>query len=389
MAIAQGINKKVVIKKESQWGVPAGKDGGQYLRRVTSDFDLKKDVYTSNENRDDQQMAVSRHGLRKAEGTLVGELSAGSYFMLMESLLRGTAVAGATFTGTVSLTAEGFVGTGFVAAGFRAGQVVRATGFANAGSNANNFIVADASDTLLRGQFVNGADIVPEADVVDVTIAVPGAVVNVPSAGHTDTSFTLEHYFSDLELSELYTGLKVGGMEVSLPATGMATVSFPMTGKNSADADEAYFTNPAEATTTNAMAAASGVVFVAGKRLTLATSMSVNVTANLSTEAVIGSNEVPDVFRGTLGASGQLTVFFENNDQRRAFLDEQDLSVFAVLTESAAPDADFLVIHLPRISLNGASKDDGAKGLVQTVPFTALKKAGFTTIEIQDSTITV
>lgn len=389
MAIAQGINKKVVIKKESQWGVPAGKDGGQYMRRVTSDFDLKKDVYTSNENRDDQQVAVSRHGLRKAEGTLVGELSAGSYFMLMESLLRGTAVAGATFTGTVSLTAEGFVGAGFAAAGFRAGQVVRATGFANADSNANNFIVAEASDTLLKGQFVNGADIVPEADVVDVTIAVPGAVVNVPTTGHTDTSFTLEHYFSDLELSELYTGLKVGGMEVSLPATGMATVSFPMTGKNSADAAEAYFTNPAEATTTNAMAAASGVVFVAGKRMTLATSMSVNVTANLSTEAVIGSNEVPDVFRGTLGASGQLTVFFENNDQRRAFLDEQDLSVFAVLTESAAPDADFLVIHLPRISLNGASKDDGAKGLVQTVPFTALKKAGFTTIEIQDSTITV
>ena len=53
---------------------------------------------------------------------------------------------------------------------------------------------------------------------------------------------------------------------------------------------------------------------------------------------------------------------------------------------------DFVSFTMPRIKVGGNSKDDGQKGIVQTVPFTALlntssatNNGDFTTLMIQDS----
>jgi hypothetical protein len=390
MAIAQGIAKKVAMKREAAWGEAPGKNGAQSLRRVTSDLDVKYDVYTSNEIRPDQQDAVSVNGTVKVEGTLSGELSPGSYADIFASLLRRDFVAGATLTQPgISLTQNGFDGADFVAAGFKTGTVVRATGFANELMNNNNFLVLGVSATEMRGVFVNETGIVDESPAGDVTIAVVGGLTSVPKTGHTDVSVSIEHWFSDVGISELYTGLKPGSAEIAVPATGASTVKFGFTGKRSIDGTTQYFTDPAEALTTQALAGANGLVYLAGKGLTLATSATINISANVSTEAVIGSRYVPSVDRGRLTVEGQLVVFFQDAAQKKAVMNDERLALILALPVGNTPDADCVVIHLPSIKLNGASKNDGEKGLVQTIPFKALITTTHSTIEMQDSFVDV
>jgi soluble cytochrome b562 len=106
MALETGVAKKLTYKKETTWGTIAGASGGQRLRRVTSDIDLKKDTYQSNEIRDDYQVSDFRHGMRKVEGSIQGELSAKTYGAFFESLLRRDFTTVTSLTG-LSLTIAG------------------------------------------------------------------------------------------------------------------------------------------------------------------------------------------------------------------------------------------------------------------------------------------
>ena len=74
MAVAQGTNKSIAVKKETTWGTMAGASGAKYLRRKTAEFNLTKDTYESAEIRTDKQIAVKEHGIRKVSGTIAVEL---------------------------------------------------------------------------------------------------------------------------------------------------------------------------------------------------------------------------------------------------------------------------------------------------------------------------
>ena len=87
MSISKGVGKKVAYKKETTWGTLAGAASGKYIRRVTSDFNLNKETYESNEIRTDYQVADFRHGVRQTEGSINGELSPGAYSDFTQSLV--------------------------------------------------------------------------------------------------------------------------------------------------------------------------------------------------------------------------------------------------------------------------------------------------------------
>ena len=388
MTIAQGISKKVALKKETVWGVAATAAGARYIRRVSSDLSLSKDSYESKEIRTDQQTAVHRHGMRKVEGTLKGELSPGSYSDLIAAQLRKNFAAGPSLTGNdISATAGGFetVAGDFVVAGFRPGIVLRAAGFANAQINARNFVITKVTAKALAGEYLTETPALVEAAGGMVTLAAAGLTSYVPESGHTDDSFTIEHFFGDIGESEVFTGIKVDSIDIKLPPTGMAEISAKLMGKDLVTGQVEHFTNPAPASTMDTVSAVNGRIYVTGSRLTLLTSLDLSIKAGLSTEPVVGSNTAPELFRGRVVGTGNSTAFFENGQLRDAFLHETEVPVFAVFPVSDAPDADFLAFRLPRVKFSGASKDDGEKGVIQNLPFVILKATGDTTISIQDS----
>ncbi|PKN71194.1 MAG: hypothetical protein CVU54_01875 [Deltaproteobacteria bacterium HGW-Deltaproteobacteria-12] len=412
MTIAKGIEKKLVIALQTAKGTIAAVNAASaiYLRRTSSTLDFKKETYQSNEMRTDKQVADFRHGVRSVDGTIAGELAPGSYQLLMAAIMRKAWAAGGVSSAEIDVTAAPTTGaegtftqtTGsYITDGFKVGDVVRWSGFAGGtatNNNAHNFLITGLTALVMTGVMLDGVPVVADAAGDSVTVTVVGKKLWIPATGHTDDYFTIEHNYSDLDLSEVFTDCKVNSMAVKLSATGMATIDFGMMGldmvpKTSANAP--YFTSPAAAGTAGVVAAVNGAIYVQGVKVALITGMDFNVAANLSSEPVVGSNVKPEIFSGKSVVTGNMTVFFEDATFRDYFINETEVSINVAFTTSNAANADFLAISLPRVKVGGASKDDGEKGLIQTMPFTALfNTAGgaavnteATTISIQDSTV--
>ena len=402
MTIATGIAKQLRFKRETTWGTAAGASGGQLLRRTSSTLDLKKATYQSNEIRSDYQVSDFRHGVRSIDGDIAGELSPGTYSDFFAAALMQDFVAGATTgaqtTISASVTAPQFVRSAgnFITDGFKVGDVIRVSGFTApaVANNAHNFLLTAVTATGLTGLFLDGGLAVAKAAGDSVTIAVFNKKTMVPQSGHTDVSYSIEHFYSDIAQSELMLGCKVSNIAVALPATGMATSTFTFMGRDYTTSTSAYYTSPAANTSTGVCAAVNGSLSVGGSQIALITGMTFSIARGMTTEPVVGSNVSPGIQRGRAVVTGQLTAFFQDGTLRDYFVNETDnVSISAAFTTANTPTADFIAFNMPRCKINGTGKDDGEKGLVQTLPFQALLNGNggtgastdLTTFSMQDS----
>lgn len=402
MVIAVGIAKQLRYKKETTWGVAPGATGAQLLRRVTSDLDLKKETYQSNEIRSDYQVADFRHGVRMVDGGINGELSPGTYEDFLAAAVRQDWQTAAT-TGAIATVASNSAGTftrsagSFLTAGFKIGDVIRWTGWTApaTANNSRNFLITNLTATVMTGIFLDGTVVITKAEGDTVTGVVVGKKTWVPNSGHTDESFAIEHFYSDIAQSELFTGCKVNTCEIQLPATGLSTINMQFMGKDVTTGTSAYYTSPTAETSSGVFAAVNGYLYVGGVQVGLVTGLNFTLNGNMTAEAVVGSNVRPDIFEGRVTANGQFTAFFQDATFRDYFLNESEISLLAVLTTGNTAAADFMVFNFPRIKLGNAAKDDGEKGLVQTIPFQALKNVSGgallanldTTFSVQDSLV--
>lgn len=395
MTVASGVAKQLRYKVESAFGTAPGASGAQLLRRVESSLDVTKETYQSNEMRSDYQVSDFRHGVRRVGGGIKGELSPKTYADFFAALLRKDFVAG-TANASLSVTISGTGPTYTLAAtgigtNVKVGDVVRLSGGSfNAANSAKNLFVTASSANSLTVRPLNGVALVAEGPIASSTCTVFGKKTMVPSSGHTDKSFAIEHWFSDVAQSELFTGCKIGGADIQLPATGIAGVSFDVAGQNVTTATSQYYTSPTASGTQGVVAAVNGLLMVGSTVIATCTGASIKIDGGLSSDPVVGSNQVPAIFPGRVKVSGSFTAYFEDATLRDAFLNETELKLMVALTCDNTAASDFVTFCLPRIKVGGAQKGDGEKGIVQTLPFTALYNGSgtdtdVTTIAIQDS----
>lgn len=402
MPQATGIFKQVSLKREVSYGTIPAAAAAQLLRRVTSTIDLSKDVYQSNEIRPDFQIADYRHGVRRVKGKLSQDLQCRTFadffgFALKRDFAAVTAITGASIT----IAGAGPTYTVTRAAGswltdaYKVGMVVRlSVGALNAANiNKNLLITAIGSATVMTVLPLNGVALVAEGPIVTTTITAIGKVTYVPASGHTDKSFTVEHWYSDLLQSEVFSGCKIDQIAMALPPTGMATIDMDVIGQNITVAAAQYFTSPVAQTTTGVMAAVNGVCRVGGVTVASLTGLTLQIDPTYTGDPVVGSNTVPFQFPGRVRVTGQLTAYFDSITLRDAFINESEIDLIAAFTADNTPASDFIAIAIPRLKLGGAAKNDGEGGLIQTIPFMALLNvaggAGIatekTTIQIQDA----
>lgn len=407
MTIAKGVAKKLHYKKETTWGTKAtgGAATGQVLRRLQSTLNLEKQTYRSNEIASHQQRADFRHGSRSVSGAISGELSVGTWKDFMASILRGSygtaATTGALITVTAATT-SGANGTftrsagSYLTDGFKVGDIVRWTGWTVAtANNAKNMQITALTATVMTVVTIDGSAIVAKAAGDSVTCTLAGKKVFTPLTGQTDESYSFEHFYSDIDESEVYTGCKIGQMAVNCPATGMAEIEMQVLGKDREKQTGAHFTSPTAASSGNSLSAVNGALYIGGTKYVTVTGMNFTINGNMSGGEVIGSTSSPDIFLGAIDVSGQLTVYFEDVALRDMFDDETEATLSIVMTGDNTANASFVSFVMPRIKVGGSNKDDGEKGLIQTVPFTALLRtdggAGTaheaTTISYQDSSV--
>jgi hypothetical protein len=387
MTIATGVNKKLAFKRQSGLGVHTPVTGAQYLRRATSSIEKTKASYQSNELLPSQQVRDMRHGVVSVSGAIDGELSIGTYLSFMESICRQAMQIAEASTAQIDIVAASTTGAqgtmtttagNFITDGLKVGMVVRATGFTTTAvdnNGANFLIIAISTDgkvlTVLR---LDGDAVVAKTETGSVVFTEVGKHTFIPASNQTRDYYMIEHFFSDIAQSELFKDCVISQMDVNLPASGMATINFPILGLGMTPATAEQLTSPTAASNGANLAAANGALCLNGTPVALITGMNFSINGQYTTiGGVVGSDSEPDVFPGTVVGTGQVTVLFQNATIRDMFLNETEASLISALTANNQPDAAFVAFTFPRVKFSGASKDDGNKGLVMTMPFTALE----------------
>jgi len=402
MAVAQGINKKTVYKKQTGLGSAATGSGGQIVRRTSSVFQAPPDTYESNEIVSHQQGTGVGIGVVKPAGKIDGLLSPGTYSALLASLLRKDMTAGVSATGmTIAVAASGQNWTltrsagSFLTDGFKNGDVGRLTaGTFNAANSQKNLLIISVTALALTVKPLNGVALVAESGITGATFAVTGKKSLVPLTAHTNDYYTFEEWYPDLTRSEIYNDQQIAQAALNLPATGNATISLDTVGRTRTLGSAQVLTSPNAETTTDILTAVNGVVLVGGTPVANVTGAQITINGNTAhSDAVVGSNVVDDMQRGRVTVSGSFTAKFDSVTLQTVFEGRSTTSLVLAVTEDATANADFVVINIPMLKMTGDTPDDGEKAIIRTYPFTAqINSAGGaalatdqTIISIQDS----
>jgi hypothetical protein len=374
--VAQGLKKQSVIVKQSGLGVP-GSTGGQILRRTSSVFTAAKATFASNEIITHEQSTGVGYGMKSIAGTLAGELSPATYKLLMAASLRkdfaATSAYDAGIDVTAAATAPQFVDAsgGFLTAGIKVGDVGRWTGFTASANNGKNFLVTALTATNMTGVFLNGDPVTAEVAGQDATFTVVGKKTLAPLTGHTNDYFSYEEWYADLSKSEFFTDVKVGKLDLTLPATGIATVSTTFMGLNRTRGAVQILTTPTSETTTPILTAVQGALYVNGTAFAI-TGATIAIDGTMTAAgAEVGTNIGSDISRGMIKVTGQVTALFKNTTIQDLFDGETISSLIMVVADNETPTSAFLAFSIGAIKFTGDAPDDGEKQITRTYPFTA------------------
>lgn len=394
---SQGVFKEVRYKKEvaGQWGELNGPSGGKKLRRLNADFNPTADVYSSNEINTTFQNVDTRLGVRGAEGSLNGELSPGSYADFFGSVLAKdfAAVVGASGVSvTIATSGTNFTITrstgSWLTDGIRVGHVVRMTGAGlNAANVGNNCLVISMTALILTVMVLSGTALVAEGPIASVALAPFGKVSYVPSTGHTDDSYNIEEWYSDVAESAVYTGLKVGSANIQLPSTGIVTTDFSFMGKGLTNSGtSAYFTSPAAASTTGLLTAVQGALLINGNAAACITDANISIERAQEAAMCVGSNFNSEIFTGKINVTGSVSAYFSDSTMRDYFNNETEVSIVLVVTTGEDKTSDFISLVIPRAKFTSFGNSDAENGIVSNLDFTALMNT-VTTAGLIDSSI--
>lgn len=367
----------------------------QRLRRVSSSLNGQKDTFASNEVRADQQISDMRHGGRRWDGTISGELSTVTYDDFFAALMRqsawttGVDLDQADFTSiTISAGVWTFGSGNPSTLGLRIGDIIDATGLSVTANNARYRITALTSTTITAIKLSDGSVAADNTTDTSCAIAVVGKKLLM---GTTKTAFTLEQNYPTIDVSEVFKHGRVAGAAVRIPPNGIATIDWQFQGRDWENLDGSsapYFTSVTAAGNSQLLTGLEGGLRLNGEEQAVVTGLDFNIALNMSSAPVIGTPLVPDIHYGRSVVNGNTSFFLEDKALLEVFRAETEVDLVAT---TMAPDGSFLAFNFQRIKLGAAQKQIGADGgvLVQA-PFQALLKSsgtGYdqTTLSIQRS----
>jgi hypothetical protein len=403
---ARGVNKTVAIAPETTYGQApaAGTVPGTLLRRNSAVFNLTTQLIASQEINPSQQTRDARQGPRAVQGVISGNLSPASYTLFWEALLRSNFVAGVVFTAltdtTATLNEDGTITVASVASNFETGglclgDMIDITGLtgapetADGGENlrvialptSNSFTAAGVNSLETLAAWITGQT---------VTITVINKKLIMPATGQIVPSFTFEEWFGDVGESHVSTGCRLTQASFNIPASGFATFSSSFTGQNQVVSNTQVYTAAAPLSETTSLTAVGGGLFYKGKRIAYVNSLSLQVAAQTQADPVIGSNIAPDVVLGRLTAQGSFSCMMTEDSMLSDYLNEVELDLSMLLTDTGTVSANFFSIYLPRIKLSSGTENDTDRTITRSFNFMALEnlyvpQANDTTVVIQDS----
>jgi len=328
MSLAEGVAARICYKAYASSAIVAGvaavsssalgASSAQVLRRTSSTLALSKSTYQSEEIRSDRQISDFRHGVKRAQGDINGELSPATYWDLFEAVFRGTAAAAVAKSNSelTSVAADNstskftFGGGNPVTEGYRVGDILRFTNLSESANNSTNFVIRSFGGSSNREVTVTPAPTTMTADSAFNVTSV-GQTLSIPSSSHVSRKFGFEIYNEDIDTARLFTECRLGGCRMDLPAEGMATCGFTIMGRGMEvyeGGDAPFFTSPTAATSTGIFAAVNGVLMINGSAVGVVTGVEISIDLSPSSDPAVGSTLVPEIFLGRANVTGQVTA---------------------------------------------------------------------------------
>lgn len=374
MAYQTAGNIQVAVRRETTPGTIATATGAQVARITDSPgLELKRAVIQSAEKRDDGLKSMGRLGAKSVDGSYNAELTVGGVTdTFFEAVMRSTwatatSITFATLT-TVTVGTNEVVGVGdWVAQGIRVGDVFTLSNYSTTSANGVNArVIAITSGTLSvpTGTFAT-------AGSADAT----GTLTRLKKLVHatTPTRYThsIEQYDQDIDLSEVFLGCRVVGMQLSFRPGQMATVQYTLMGTDRtalATGTSPYFTSPT-LTTGLGLIADDSSIRKNGAAVTTFTGFDLNFQITAAGQPVIGSFVSPDIFDNDCMISGTITGLRSDFANLTLYDAETEFEVSILLEEPLASGAsapkNCISIFLPRVKISALSAPvgggDGAK----------------------------
>lgn len=383
MSYAENWNGYVAIKAQSAKGVIASGAGASLLPTSGGAGGvLSKAAVQSALVRADGQQLRGRHGSRRTSGTYSSEIGIGRADSVWEALMRSTwsaANLAITQTAMTSVTtgANTIVAASgsWVSEGLRVGDVIRATGLADAANNGVNLRIVG-----LTALIITTAETLIVNAVADTafTITRPGRVLLNGGVGTmTKSYFTIEEHMYDLDASEVYTDCRWGRGMIRMNADGMLDTEFGWTGTGELDVMNGvlapHFTSPADPTEIS-IAASEAVLRMGSADVLDLTAFDFTMDLQPTAPTVINPTGIsPDVFLGTLQASMNMTLLLKDLQALADFDAETPLSLHLLASENEVSPTDFFSLVVPNFTLGSVaksalSKSGGARTVTLSIP---------------------
>lgn len=358
MALASGSNVGLTYIAESTHGTTPGTPAMKSLRVTGRNINLTRATLTSNERRNDRQIADLRHGFNQVGGSLGFELSLEAFDDLMEGALGGT-WATAPATGDISLASQTTTNkvirtTGsFITDGFMVGDTVTLAGFATAGNNGETLVLAVSALELTVAKTLT-------TDVAAASRSVTGTG-NKLKIGQTLKTYTFERRFVDIDQYQVFRGCAINQMSFNVQPDQIVGGTFDIIGMSgSALSGTSLDDTPTDAPAYSPFDAFTANVYVDGVVNSVVTGFNFSMNNQRSVNPVVGTKFSPDVFEGTCQITGQLSAYLEDASFYNYFYNESEVSLFAKFPD---PEGNgFITLQLPRIKLSSGDTDPGQQG---------------------------
>ena len=369
MAIASGTRARICYVAESTHGTTPGTPSMKVLRTTSRKINVTKNMLETAEVRSDREITDVRHGFNRVEGELGFELSLAAYDDLIEAALGGTWATG-TNVATIAAVASGNKFTrasgSWLTDGYRPGDVVLSAGFTTGANNGQCRVTAVTATDLT----VTGLTLVDEAADASQSLNLVGKRVGV---GTTLTTFTFERQFLDLTKYEVFTGVAVNAMSLTISPEEIVGGSFTLVGMaHGGVSGSPLDASPDAAPTYAPMAAFDGSIHEGGTAIATMTSLELSIEGGRDLTSVIGSATSPDVFDGKCKITGTATALFQDETLLNKFLNETESTIWVKLAD---PDdsSKFIAVSLYRVKYTGGEIDPPQEGpILLSLPFEAL-----------------
>jgi len=317
-------------------------------RLVNESLKQNTETTESQEVRPDRQVPCVKRTNVAAGGDVNVELSYGTYDDFFEAVLESAGWSTiVTSTETTYSMADGDnsindSGTAFISDGFLANQWIKTSGFTESANNGYFKIVSLAAGKMV----LSGRTVVTEAAGDSVTAVMGEQIVN----GVTEKSFSVQREYTDVVTDKfaLFNGMVFDGFNLSVPADGLITGAFTLLGKLQANATGSTGDGTAEAATTLCPMNATDEVLaiLEGMSTQEVTNFTMAIINNMRARQVVGTLGPESYGSGRVGASGTVTMYFENKTIMDKYLDFTDTSLVAIFVDDAG---NAYIIDFPRV----------------------------------------